>query len=188
MQSQVKDSGATTVIVLSLFYNTIKKIQPETDIKNVIVTNIKDYLPPLAAALFTLAKEKKDGHRIEKRSEDHDFVSLVRRNMGRKPGVVGRASDVAIFQYTGGRPGISKAATATHQAPVCNMLQSKAWLGTDDHAQALMAAIPLFHVFGMVAVMCFAATTAAALIIVSDPRNVTEVLEVIDAFKPTFFD
>src|SRR5260370_3223966 len=55
MQHQLKDSGATTAITLSLFYNTIKSIQPETDIKNVFVTNIKDYLPPLAAALFTLA-------------------------------------------------------------------------------------------------------------------------------------
>src|SRR5947209_3932692 len=38
MQYQLKDSGATTVITLSLFYTMIKKLQPETDLKNVIVT------------------------------------------------------------------------------------------------------------------------------------------------------
>src|SRR5258708_7646326 len=70
MQAQIKDSGSTFVICLSLFYEMIKKFQAETELKQVIVTNIKDYFPPLAATLFTVAREKKEGHRIERRPGD----------------------------------------------------------------------------------------------------------------------
>ncbi len=29
-----------------------------------VVTNLKEYLPPLLRVLFTLARERKDGHRV----------------------------------------------------------------------------------------------------------------------------
>jgi long-chain acyl-CoA synthetase len=189
MLQQFKDCGANTVITLSLFYNTIKQIQKDTEIKNVIVTNIKDYLPPLAALLFTLAKEKKDGHRIEMQAGDHNLRDVLKRYAGRKPTVEVSASDTAIFQYTGGTTGGLKAAMATHQALVCNILQIMAWL-TDESTKRgpYMAAIPLFHVFGMVAVLCYASRTGAALAVVPNPRDIKEVLEVLHTFKPTLFD
>ncbi len=188
MQHQLKDCGANTVITLSLFYNTVKQIQKDTDVKNVIVTNIKDYLPPLAALLFTLAKEKKDGHRIEKRPEDYALLDLLARHRGRKPTVEVKASDMAIFQYTGGTTGVSKAAMATHQALVCNSLQCQAWLGRfSTEAKACLAAIPLFHVFGMVAVMSFAIAAGASMLLVANPRDIKEVLEVIHAYHPSLF-
>jgi long-chain acyl-CoA synthetase len=187
MQMQLKDCGANTVITLSLFYNTIKQIQKDTDIKNVIVTNIKDFLPPLAAFLFTVAKEKKEGHRIEQRPEDHNLLDLLKRYAGRKPNVEVTPGDAALFQYTGGTTGVSKAAMATHQALVANVLQCQVWLGKTREDASLLAAIPLFHVYGMVAVMCFASLAGFTLLLVPNPRDIKEVLEVIDAYKPTFF-
>jgi len=187
MQHQLKDCGANTVITLSLFYNTVKQIQKDTDVKNVIVANIKEYLPPLAAFLFTIAKEKKEGHYVEIQPGDHSFPELIKRGAGRKPNVDVKATDVAIFQYTGGTTGVPKAAMATHQALVCNVLQCHAWLGQGDEHASLLTAIPLFHVYGMVAVMSFAAYAAYTLLMVPNPRNIKEVLEVIDAYKPTFY-
>ncbi|MCC7446145.1 MAG: long-chain fatty acid--CoA ligase [Anaerolineae bacterium] len=187
MQYQLKDCGANTVITLSLFYNTVKQIQKDTDVKNVIVANIKEYLPPLAAFLFTIAKEKKEGHRVEIQPGDHRFPDLIQRGAGRKPNVEVKATDIAIFQYTGGTTGVPKAAMATHQALVCNVLQCHAWLGQGDEHASLLTAIPLFHVYGMVAVMSFAAHAAYTLLMVPNPRDIKEVLEVIHAYKPTFY-
>ncbi|MEP7288052.1 MAG: long-chain fatty acid--CoA ligase [Chloroflexota bacterium] len=188
MQNQLKDCGATIAITLSLFYNTIKQVQKDTDVKQVVVTNIKEYLPSLAASLFTLAKENKDGHRIQRLPEDHDFQELLKRYAGRTPNVDVQPADLAIFQYTGGTTGGPKAAMASHQALVCNVLQSKSWLVKDDRQGVILAAIPLFHVFGMVAVMSYAVATASQLLIVTNARDTTEVLEVIDTYKPTLFD
>src|SRR5262249_24498780 len=155
--------GASAVIVMSLFYNTIKQIQPNTDIKQVIVTNIKDYLPPLAAFLFTVVKEKKEGHRIERKPEDHDFLTLIKQYEGRKPTVVVNSDDVAIFQYTGGTTGGTKAAMGTHQALVSNVLQTCYWLGQASGENVLAGAIPFFHVYGMVAVLSAAAYLKASV-------------------------
>src|SRR5690606_8295041 len=65
MAHQIDDCDAEFVITLTLFYNLIKQIQPKTKVKTVIVANIKEYLPGMAKLLFTLAREKKDGHYLE---------------------------------------------------------------------------------------------------------------------------
>ena len=187
MQSHLNDCGASAVITLSLFYNTFKQIQAKTDVKHVIVTNIKDYLPPLAAFLFTVAKEKKEGHAIERKPEDHDFVALIKQYTGRKPQVEVTSSDIAIFQYTGGTTGGAKAAMATHQALVSNVLQTCHWLGNDKGENVLAGAIPFFHVYGMVAVLAAAAYLRASILLVANPRDIKEVLEVMHTFKPTLF-
>ncbi len=191
MQHQLADSGATVVITLSLFYNMIKQIQPQTDVKHVIVTNIKEYLPPVAKFLFTVAREKKDGHAIEKRPEDHWLQDLLARYAGRKAAVDVSPDDLAIFQYTGGTTGVSKAAMSTHRALVADTLQCCAWLSSDmpsrPEEERFLAAIPLFHVFGMVAVMSFAVSMASAMIMVPNARDIDDVLENIHTYKPTMF-
>jgi long-chain acyl-CoA synthetase len=45
IMEQLQDSGTTFVITLSLFYNTVKSVQTDTQVKQVIVTNIKEYFP-----------------------------------------------------------------------------------------------------------------------------------------------
>src|SRR5690242_11359256 len=116
MQFQINDSDATIVITMSLFYNMLKQIQPKTKVKTMIVTNVKEYLPPIAKFLFTLAKEKKDGHRIESLAPgDQWFQDVLAKYAGKKPTVDVTPQDLALFQYTGGTTGVSKAAMATHQ-------------------------------------------------------------------------
>src|SRR5256885_1824666 len=63
MQHQLADSGATVVVVLSRLYPLVKAARAATSVEHVIVTNIKEGMPPLLRVLFTLAKERKDGHR-----------------------------------------------------------------------------------------------------------------------------
>ncbi len=187
LQEQLLDSGATAAIILTLFYNGFKQIQGETKIKHVIVTNIKEYLPGLAQFLFTLAKEKKEGHRIEKRREDHWLQDVLVRYAGKKPNVGVTADDLAIFQYTGGTTGVPKAAMSTHAALVANTLQCKAWLARPDTQESFLAAIPLFHVFGMVAVMSFAVSLHAAMVMVPNARDIQDVVENVHTFRPSIF-
>jgi hypothetical protein len=42
----------------------VKGIQARTRVRRVIATSIKEYLPPVLRILFTLFKEKKEGHAI----------------------------------------------------------------------------------------------------------------------------
>ena len=48
-------------------------------------------------------------------------------------------------------------------------------------------AIPLFHVYGMVAGMLFGIRTAASLVMVPNPRDLKDVLDNIQKYKATIF-
>jgi len=187
LREMLVDSGAKMAITLTLFYNGLKQVQPQTSVQQVIVTSIKEYLPGLAKTLFTIAKEKKEGHRVEKRPEDHWFQDVLARYAGKKPNVTVKPDDIAIFQYTGGTTGVPKAAMSTHAALVANTLQCKAWLARPDTQESFLAAIPLFHVFGMVAVMSFAVALGAQMIMVPNPRAIEDVVSNIHTYHPTLF-
>src|SRR5512140_2624616 len=52
---QASDAGIETLFVMTNFYKTIKAAQPNTKIRKLIVTNLKEALPPALRVLFTLA-------------------------------------------------------------------------------------------------------------------------------------
>ncbi|MDX1991518.1 MAG: long-chain fatty acid--CoA ligase [bacterium] len=191
MQYQIDDCDAKIVICMSLFYNLVKQIQPKTKVRHVIVANIKEYLPPVARVLFTLAREKKDGHYIETlQTNDRWFKDILTQYAGRKPSVSVQPDDVALFQYTGGTTGVSKAAMSTHRALVSNTLQQNAFLSVDGipgNQEVFLGAIPMFHVFGMVAVLSAAIYMGSKIILVPNARDIADVLGAIDTFKPTLF-
>lgn len=191
MAYQINDCDAEIVICLSLFYEQIKRVQPKTKVKKVIVANIKEYLPPLAKLLFTLAKEKKDGHFIAALKEgDVWFKDLLAKYAGQKSTVKVTPDDICLFQYTGGTTGVSKAAVSTHRALVANVLQQDAFLSVDGvpgEKEVMLGAIPMFHVFGMVAVLSTGVMKGSRIVLVANPRDIQEVAEVIHHYKATLF-
>jgi long-chain acyl-CoA synthetase len=171
----------------------IKQIQPRTKVKTVIVTNVKEYLPPLARMLFTVAREKKDGHRVESlHAGDGWFQEVLAKYAGRKPNVEVKPDDLAIFQYTGGTTGVSKAAMSQHRALVANTVQCRAVLlgggkGASGSNEVFLGAIPFFHVYGLITVVGFAISLGARIVLVPNARDIPDLLDVIDKFKPTIF-
>ncbi len=195
MAYQIDDCGANIVITLSLFYNMLKTIQPETKASKIIVTNIKEYMPGLAKVLFTLAREKKDGHRVTLQDGDYWFQEVLTDNAGKRSNVDVTGNDLAIFQYTGGTTGVSKGAMSTHAALVANTTQIQAWTGI--HTGDLMnmqpdellflGAIPMFHSYGLIALLTQSVSSGARIVLVPNPRDVDEVVDVIDHYKPNVF-
>jgi long-chain acyl-CoA synthetase len=191
MQFQLNDCDANIVICMSLFYNQLKQIQPKTKVKTLIVANVKEYLPGIAKVLFTLAKEKKGGHRVELADGDVWFQDVLAKNAGQKPNVtIIPSKDLALFQYTGGTTGVSKAAMSTHRALIANTLQMRAFfapISSPDREEVFLGAIPMFHAFGMVAVLNFAISLGAKIALVPNPRDMIDLLDCIRLFQPTLF-
>ncbi len=190
LQYQLNDCGAEFVITLSLFYNLVNQVRDNTPVKHVIVTNVKEYFPTVGRILFTLAREKKDGHYVANlREGDYWLQDILKRYDGQKPNVDVKPDDLALFQYTGGTTGVSKAAMSTHKALVANVLQISAFLGEDipPHEEILLGAIPLFHVFGMVAVLSTGIKMGAKIVLVVNARDIDDVIETIHTYRPTLF-
>jgi len=189
IEHQVNDAGIEVMLVMSNFYNLVKEVQPKSKIKKVIVTNLKETLPPVLSLLFTLAKEKKGGFRAELVPGDSWMKDLIARHKPEeRPKVDITQDDVAIFQYSGGTTGVSKAAIALHRNLVANALEVHSFMPTCiDGKEMLLMAIPLFHVYGMVAGMLFAIRGSAAMVMIPNPRDMKDVLESIQKYKITIY-
>jgi len=191
MAHQIADSGAEIAVTLSLFYKTIKEIQPQTPLKKVIVASIKEYLPPLARVLFTLAREKKEGHFIESLGANDAWLQdLLKQYRGQSPQVDVKPDDLAIFQYTGGTTGVAKAAVAQHKALVANMIQMDAYvkiLGMPTDQHIYLGAIPMFHVYGLVVLISSSVYQGSQIVLIPNARDINEVVDCIDFYKPTLF-
>jgi long-chain acyl-CoA synthetase len=189
IKHQVNDAGIEIMLVMSNFYNMMKEVQPETKIKTLVVTNIKEALSPLMAFLFTLLKEKKGGFRVSLAENDLWMKDLLDQHKPeQRPKVDVGPDDVALFQYSGGTTGVSKGAVALHRNLVANSLQVRAWITTAvDGQEVFLMAIPLFHVYGMVAGMCFAVRTAASMVMIPNPRDLKDVLDSLQDYKVTIY-
>lgn len=188
MEHQLKDSGAETIVTLTRFYNMVKEVQPRTNLKNVIVSNIKDYFPGFLSLLYTVAKEKKEGDRVSIASEDYSFTELISRHAGKTPPQVDVApSDRAVYLYTGGTTGVSKGAILQHRNLVANCFQVKSWC-TDhqDSKEVILGVLPFFHSYGLTTILNLGLLNGAKLVLL--PRFELEmVLKAIDKQKPTLF-
>ncbi len=195
MQYQVNDCDAEFVVCLSMFYPLIKQIQPKTKVKQVIVSNIKEYFPTPARLLFTIAREKKDGHRVTLQPGDVWFQDALAQYAGQRPDVTVTPDDLALFQYTGGTTGVSKGAMATHRALVCNTEQLQTWTdiksgsfsGVNTSKLVYLGALPMFHAYGLVALLTQATAMGGTIILIPNPRDINEVVDIIHHYKPNVF-
>ena len=188
---QANDADIKVMLVMSNFYKTVKEAQPNTKIKTVVVTNLKEALPTLTRLLFTLAVEKKGGHRIEGGLPESDLWMkdlLAKYQPSDRPKLDIGPDDACLFQYSGGTTGVPKAAVALHRNIVANSLQIKNWMANiDEDGEVVLMAIPLFHVYGMVAGMNFGLATGSSLVMVPNPRDLKDVLDNISKYKATIF-
>jgi long-chain acyl-CoA synthetase len=191
IEYQASDAGIEVMFVMTNFYKTIKAAQPKTKIKKLIVTNIKEALPPVTRLLFTLAVEKKGGHRIDGPLPEGDVWMqdlIAKYEPSARPQVEIAPDDTALFQYSGGTTGVSKGAVATHFNVVANSLQIKDWMvNIEEGKEIVLMAIPLFHVYGMVAGMHFGMASGASLVMIPNARDLKDLLENIKKYRPTIF-
>lgn len=189
---QVSDSGAVACLLTSNFYNAFKKAQPKTSVRTVIVSHIKDYMPPVMQILFpvlSLLKQDLKVHNIRLRDNDAWLVDVLDRYPASlRPKLEIGPEDTAMFQYTGGTTGVSKGAVNSHRALVANSLQIKTWLpDLEMGKEVVLTAIPLFHVYGMVAGMSLGIAIAAALVLIPNPRDMDDLLNNITKYRPTIY-
>lgn len=191
IEYQASDSGVEVMFVMTNFYKTIKAAQSKTKIKKLIVTNIKETLPPLLRFLFTVAKEKKGGFRLDAPLSENEYWMqdlIAKYEPSDRPRLKIAPDDTALFQYSGGTTGVPKAAIATHYGVLANALQIKNWMvNIDEGKEIVLMGIPLFHVYGMVAGMLFGMASGASMVMVPNVRDLKDVLENISKYKATIF-
>ena len=184
----LNECGAETAIVLTPFYEKIKSVQPDSRLKRVIATNIKEYLSPLNTLLFTVLKEKKDGHRVTLKHGDVWLCDIIRAHSGVTfSPVIIKHDDPAIFLFSGGTTGNPKCVVITHQGLVITGMQIASWFGVilEKGKDVILLNMPLFHVYAQVGIMTAALIERYPLGMVPNPRDIDDLLHTIKTLKPS---
>lgn len=197
LEHQLRDSGAVAIITVDLLYARLSRVrteQPATgplpNLRHVVVTSLKDGLPFPKSMLYPI-KQRMEGFRSEIPYGNIGVVAY-RKLLGMKQHTVlfpdpAKSTDLAVLQYTGGTTGTPKGVMLTHRNLIANTMQISAWCyKAVDGKEKFLAALPLFHVFGLTVLMNMSVLRAGTLILL--PRfEVETVLQTINQQKPTIF-
>ena len=189
------DAGATAAVCLDLFLSNLLKAKPETPLREVVVVDLKDFLPAPLSTLYPIRRRsdlKKAGHwPLEVPDEPwmHTFREMLKTpgERGAEPQTVD-PDGVAVLQYTGGTTGTPKGAMLTHRTLIANAYQCASWVpGTEMARERTLIAIPLFHIYGLMAGLLVSVRLASTMLLLPDPRDLKHLLKVIDRERPTLF-
>jgi long-chain acyl-CoA synthetase len=184
---QFNDSGSKLLVTLDLLGNRMIDLRSQTQIKQIIITSIGDYLPFPKNLLFPLvAKKKKLAADVKSADDIYRWKPILEKHTASPPEVELDFEGVAMYQYTGGTTGVSKGVMLTHANLSKNVQQVRSWFPTFEEGEEIMlGALPFFHVFGLTTAMNFAIYMGWEDILVPKPQP-EPLLETIGKFKPTF--
>jgi len=185
LKHQFNDSGSKLLVTIDLLANRMIDLRPETKIKQIIYTSIGDYLPFPRNLLFPLVAKKKNLAADVKPAENvYRWKDLPAKSHPRSPDVELTFDDIAMYQYTGGTTGVSKAVMITHGNLSKQVQQIAAWFSSFNSNEIMLGALPFFHVFGLTTAMNLAIFKGWGDILVPKPQP-DALLEAIRKFKPS---
>ena len=191
LEHQLNDSGATTIIVLENFANTLELVLPKTQIKNVIVATIGDMFGALKGALMNFVIRK-----IKKMVADYRITGAIPFKQAMAQGaaqafmpVALARGDTAFLQYTGGTTGVAKGAVLSHGNICANMMQGAEWIQNQltPGKEVVTAALPLYHVFALTVNLMIFMQAGARILLITNPRDMKSFIGDLKKHKISVF-
>ncbi|MBM7605694.1 long-chain acyl-CoA synthetase [Metabacillus crassostreae] len=190
LEYQLKDSESTFIITLDLLYPRVSKMKALTNIKHIIVTSIKDYLPFPKNLLYPMVQKKQNQLvvKVEHEGTTHQFKKIMEIA---QPDIEIKdcdpINDIALLQYTGGTTGFPKGVMLTHHNVASNTKMCSTWMYKCKRGEeSILGIIPFFHVYGMTTVMNLSVMQGYKMILL--PKfDAKDALKTIGKLKPTLF-
>ncbi|OBX08825.1 long-chain fatty acid--CoA ligase [Gallibacterium salpingitidis] len=189
LEHQLKDSGATAIVVVSNFASTLEKVVFNTDVKHVILTRMGDQLSFGKRTLVNfivkyikkLVPKYKLPHAVTFREvlRIGKYRQYIRPEIGKK--------DLAFLQYTGGTTGVAKGAMLTHGNMIYNIAQAK-WLaepfvkaGKNRYATIIL---PMYHVFSLTVNALLFIDFGLTGVLITNPRDLPNLIKELKRYRP----
>jgi long-chain acyl-CoA synthetase len=191
LEHQLKDSGATTIVILENFARTLEEVIDKTPIKHVVVASMGDLLGFLFGMWITFAvrhlAKMVPAYKLPlsggRKVTPFNRAIAEGSSMALKPSPQ-TLDSIAFLQYTGGTTGLSKGAVLTHRNIVAAILQAEAWFNPalkrigDVSKTNSIAALPLYHIFALT--LCLLAIRwGSHLTLIPNPRDFGKFIEVL---------
>lgn len=188
---QLKDSGATAIVILENFGKTLSEVIEESGVQHVVMASMGDLLGAWYGRWITFAVRHlakmvppfrlplTGGRTVT------PFNAAIAQGMSLPLKRTEQNLDsVAFLQYTGGTTGLSKGAVLTHGNVVAAILQAEAWFSPalqrvgDVSRVNGIAALPLYHIFALT--LCLLAIRwGAHMTLIPNPRDIGKFVEVL---------
>ena len=145
----LNESGSVAAITLDQFYGKFASIRKNTGINNLIIASIKDALSPAMKVGYMLTQ----GRKIDKLPADapvilwNDFMKLSKCSCEPRNCVSGK--DPAVILYSGGTTGTTKGIVLTNLNFNALGQQVIATNPMFKPGDKMLAAMPIFHGFGL---------------------------------------
>jgi long-chain acyl-CoA synthetase len=176
LEHQLKDSGATVIVILENFAHTLQQVIAHTAVRHVVVTPLGEMLGTMKGAMVNFVC--KYVKRIVPRWKLPGYVRFNHvlasgRQHGWQP-VQLVQDDIAFLQYTGGTTGISKGAMLTHANIASNVTQAYSWIKpvVREGQEFIITALPLYHVFALTANCLTFLMIGARNLLIANPRDI----------------
>ena len=175
LEHQLKDSGATAIVIVENFAHTLDQIVAHTAIKHVIVTPMGEMLGLKGHIVNFVVRH------VKKLVPAWNLPGAIRFNSalatGRKQGwqpVPLNQDDIAFLQYTGGTTGVSKGAMLTHANIASNVTQAYNWIKPviREGEELILTALPLYHIFALTANCLTFLMVGARNLLIANPRDI----------------
>ncbi len=175
LSHQLNDSAATTIIILENFAHVLEKVIDKTPVKNIIITRMADMISfPKSFIINAVVKH------IKKMVPDFNIADSISFKQALSTGnqcpfthTEITLEDIAFLQYTGGTTGIAKGAILTHGNMVANLQQISPWIEptTKKGEEIIITALPLYHIFSLLANCMFFMKIGALNYLITNPRD-----------------
>jgi len=175
MKHQFTDSDVKAIVIADNFAANLEKILPETEIDTIILTSIGEMLGAIKGNLVNFVVKK-----VKRMVPKYNLPNTVTFSEALKAGKKFKikefencADDVIVHQYTGGTTGVAKGAMLTNRNLIANMLQIKAWLGTDlkEGEEIVLTPLPMYHIFAFTVNCMVMVSYGAKNVLVTNPRD-----------------
>ena len=190
LRHQLKDSGASALIVIENFGAVAAEALEGTGVKHVITTRVGDLLswPKSTFVNFTLKYVKKliPEFSIPGAVGWPEALSHGSNQPRVRPQAA--ATEVAQLQYTGGTTGVSKGAALSHIALMANVAACEQWLGRalNPSKEIGLICLPLYHIAAYTNMM-YAWTHGLHGVLITNPRDIPGLVASFRQYKPSIF-
>ena len=176
LEHQLKDSGATAIVIVENFAHTLEQVVGHTAIRHVVVTSMGEMLGfPKGMLVNWVVRHAKKLVPPWSLAGSIDFAAALAegRRKPPKPVVLGH-DDLAFLQYTGGTTGVAKGAMLSHGNIAANVMQVHAWIRPviRDGQEFIVTALPLYHIFALTANCLTFIMAGARNLLIANPRDI----------------
>ena len=185
LEHQLKDSDAKAIVVLANFAHTLEQVMDEVPLTTVITTEVGDLLGfPKALLVNSVVRYVKHlipEYHLPEAIGFNQVLHIGREYLAFYKDAKPQGHDAAFLQYTGGTTGVAKGAVLTHRNLIANMLQAQAWAAADLVAgkEIFITALPLYHIFALLANALFAFELGAKNVLITNPRDLDDFIDTL---------